>query len=105
MSSSQKWYVEQVAMVLVAAAMIFFGENFSRFHGEMCAIRENFRFYDIEFLETALFAQHMLYFKNEQSDKVPSALSNKIMPTKVTLWQQLSKNNNAKIVVTSIRVC
>ena len=92
-------------MVLVTAAMIFFGENFSSFHGEMCAIRENFRFYDIEFLETALFEQHMLYFKNEQSDKVPSALSNKIMPIKVTLWQQLSKNNNAKIVVTSIRVC
>ncbi|WP_440464558.1 hypothetical protein [Psychrobacter sp. ASPA161_6] len=46
----------------------------------------------------------MLYFKNEQSDKVPSALSNKTMPIKVTLWQQLSKNNNAKIVVTSINI-
>ena len=92
-------------MVLVAAAMIFFGEHFSSFHGAMCAIRETFRLDDIEFLETALFEQHMLYFKNEQSDKVPSALSNKTMPTKVTLWQQLSKNNNAKIVVTSIRVC
>ncbi len=92
-------------MVLVAAAMILFGEHFSSFHGAMCVTREIFRLGDIEFLETALFEQHMLYFKNEQSDKVPSALSNKTMPTKVTLWQQLSKNNNAKIVVTSIRVC
>ncbi|CAM3514530.1 hypothetical protein GCM10016272_13920 [Psychrobacter glaciei] len=91
-------------MVLVAAAMIFFGERFSRFHGEMCAIRENFSFYDIEFLETALFAQDMLCLKNEQSDKVPSALSNKTMPIKVTLWQQLSKNNNAKIVVKSTNI-
>ena len=46
------------------------------------------------------FERDRLDSKNKQPEKASLALSNKNMPTKVTLCQQLSKNNDAKIIVT-----